>query len=96
MAAFLSDAKKFLDIFKKAKDGSISDLASAAGLNPAQIKDVIADRAGATAQALVESLSNKQIANAVSSALTSKRGTSNQSGSATESDRQKINRFLNR
>ena len=90
VAAFLSDAKKFLDIFKKAKDGSISDLASAAGLNPAQIKDVIADRAGATAQALVESLSNKQIANAVSSALTSKRGTSNQSGSATESDRQRL------
>ena len=90
VASFLSDAKKFLDIFKKAKDGSISDLATAAGLNPAQIKDVIADRAGATATALVESLSNKQIANAVSSALTSKRGTSNQSGTATESDRQRL------
>ena len=90
VASFLNDAKKFLDIFKKAKDGSISDLATAAGLNPAQIKDVIADRAGATATALVESLSNKQIANAVSSALTSKRGTSNQSGTATESDRQRL------
>lgn len=90
VAAFLSDAKKFLDIFKAAKDGSISDLATAAGLNPAQIKDVIADRAGATATALVESLSNKQIANAVASALTSKRDTSNQSGSETESDRQRL------
>ena len=90
VAAFLSDAKKFLDIFKKAKDGSISDLATAAGLNPAQIKDVLADRAGETASALVDSLSNKQIANAVASALTSKRSTSNQSGSATESDRQRL------
>tara|TARA_R110001606_G_scaffold338457_5_gene486565 strand:- start:1244 stop:3916 length:2673 start_codon:yes stop_codon:yes gene_type:complete len=90
VAAFLSDAKKFLDIFKKAKEGSISDLATAAGLSPAQIKDVLADRAGETATALIESLSNKQIANAVASALTSKRSTSNQSGSATESDRQRL------
>lgn len=88
-AAKFQDAKRFFNLFKAAKDGSIRDLAKAAGLDENQIKEVIQDRVGATATALVNSLSDRQIGQAVANAILPK-GASNQSGTATESDRQRL------
>jgi len=88
VAGLLQNAKKFFDIFKAAKDGSVRDLANAFGLNEATIKEVVSDRAGAAAQALVNSLSDREIAGAIIKELTPK-GASGQSGSVTESDRQR-------
>lgn len=85
---FLQDAKKFFNFFKAAKDGSIRDIARAAGFDENQIKTVIADRTSVEAQALVNSLSNRSISEAIVKELTPK-GASNQSGIATESDRQR-------
>jgi hypothetical protein len=89
LAAKFQNAKKFLNIFKAAKDGSIRDLAKAAGLDENQIKEVIADRVGATAKGLIESLSNRQIGQAVADAILPK-DTSTQLGTVTESDRQNL------
>jgi len=88
-AAKFQDAKRFFNLFKAAKDGSIRDLAKAAGLDENQIKDVISDRAGATATALVNSLSDRQIGQAVANSILPK-GASNQAGTETESDRQRL------
>lgn len=88
VAGLLQNAKKFFDIFKAAKDGSIRDIANAFGFDDATIKDIVSDRAGAAAQALVQSLSDRQIAGAIVKELTPK-GASGQSGTVTESDRQR-------
>lgn len=88
-AATFQNAKKFLKLFKAAKDGSISELAKAAGLDANQIKEVVQDRAGATAKGLIESLSNRQIGQAVADSILPK-GASNQLNVATESDRQRL------
>ena len=87
LGSILQDAKKLLNLFKAAKEGSIRDLAKAAGLDDAKIKEVISERTGKAATALVDALSNKQIGQAVANAILPK-GSSNSAGSFTESDRQ--------
>ena len=89
LAGKLNDVKKFLKLFKAAKDGSIRDLARAAGYDDAKIKEVLADKAGATATDLINRLSTRQINEAVIKKLTPK-GARSQSGTETESDRQRL------
>ena len=90
LANFIGNIKSLAQAFKNLKEDPLRELGKLAGLDTGQIKELVADRAGAVARGLISSLSDRQINQALDGIKAFKKGSKGQQNVFTSSDRQTL------